>query len=88
MNSYDVCVIGSGPAGGVMAKELCESGAKVIMLEAGEEVRPAQFLSHKWPYELPYRGLRDEKQAFFTQRTSRQFAMRTATTSGWIASGF
>lgn len=27
---YDVCVIGSGAAGGVMAKELCEGGAKVI----------------------------------------------------------
>lgn len=48
-----------------MAKELCEGGAKVIMLEAGKEVDPSQFLSHKWPYELPYRGLRGEKQALF-----------------------
>jgi choline dehydrogenase-like flavoprotein len=65
--SFDVCVIGSGAAGGVVAKELCEGGAKVIMLEAGEEVPPSKFLSHKWPYELPYRGLRDEKQALFLQ---------------------
>lgn len=48
-----------------MAKELCERGAKVIMLEAGQTVGPSQFLSHKWPYELPYRGLRREKQAPF-----------------------
>lgn len=27
---YDVCVIGSGAAGGVMAKEVCEGGAKVM----------------------------------------------------------
>jgi choline dehydrogenase-like flavoprotein len=47
-----------------MAKELCEGGAKVIMLEAGQEVDPP-YLSHKWPYELPYRGLRGEKQAAF-----------------------
>jgi choline dehydrogenase-like flavoprotein len=40
----------------------------VIMLEAGWEVSPAQFLSHKWPYELPYRGLRGEKQAPFSPR--------------------
>jgi choline dehydrogenase-like flavoprotein len=65
MQVFDVCVIGSGAAGGVMAKELCEGGAKVIMLEGGREVPPSQFLSHKWPYELPYRGLRDEKQAPF-----------------------
>ncbi len=28
---------------------------------------PGQFLSHKWPYELPYRGLRNEKQTPFLQ---------------------
>jgi choline dehydrogenase-like flavoprotein len=65
MRIYDVCVIGSGAAGGVMAKELCEGGAEVIMLEAGEEVPPSRFLSHKWPYELPFRGLRGERQAPF-----------------------
>ena len=64
---FDVCILGSGAAGGVMAKELCEGGAKVIMLEAGSEVPPEKFLSHKWPYELPYRGFRDEKQAPFYQ---------------------
>ncbi len=62
---YDVCVIGSGPAGATMAKELCEGGAKVIMLEAGSRVEPKDFLSHYWPYELPHRGLRGEKQAPF-----------------------
>ena len=48
-----------------MAKELCEGGAKVIMLEAGSTVEPKDFLSHDWPYELPHRGLRGEKQALF-----------------------
>jgi choline dehydrogenase-like flavoprotein len=64
---FDVCILGSGAAGGVMAKELCEGGARVIMLEAGREVPPSEFLSHKWPYELPYRGFRDEKQKPFYQ---------------------
>jgi choline dehydrogenase-like flavoprotein len=65
MEAFDVCVVGSGAAGGVMAKELCEGGAQVILLEGGSRVAPSQFLSHKWPYELPYRGLRGEKQAPF-----------------------
>ena len=34
-NAFDVCVIGSGPAGGVLAKELAEAGAKVALVEAG-----------------------------------------------------
>ncbi len=65
--NFDVCIIGSGAAGGVMAKELCEGGAKVVMLEAGRGVPPSELLSHKWPYELPYRGFRGEKQAPFYQ---------------------
>ena len=63
--TYDVCVIGSGAAGGVMAKELCEGGAKVILLEAGEAVSPAKFRTHCWPYEMKFRGLRGEKQEPF-----------------------
>jgi len=69
---FDVCIIGSGAAGGVMAKELSEGGAKVVLLEGGKRVEPSQFLSHKWPYELPYRGLRDEKQALFYQGDVRE----------------
>jgi choline dehydrogenase-like flavoprotein len=65
--NFDVCIIGSGAAGGVMAKELCEGGAKVILLEAGRGVPLPELLSHKWPYELPFRGFRGEKQAPFYQ---------------------
>ena len=64
---YDVCVVGSGAAGGVMAKELSEGGAKVIQLEGGRQVLPNELLTHKWPYELPYRGFRSEKQDIYYQ---------------------
>ena len=63
--TYDVCVIGSGAAGGVMTKELCEAGAKVLLLEAGSEVAPHRFRSHCWPYDLQFRGFRSEKQQMF-----------------------
>ena len=35
--SYDAIVIGSGISGGWAAKELAESGLKVLMLERGEK---------------------------------------------------
>lgn len=62
MNSYDVCVIGSGPAGGVLAKELAESGAKVAVVEAGRVMAPEDFHYHAWPYQLPFHGLRAGEQ--------------------------
>jgi len=62
---FDVCVIGSGPAGGFMAKELTEAGAKVLLLEAGAEVPPAQFAGHRWPYDYPLRGTHAERQGKF-----------------------
>src|SRR4051794_21927458 len=54
-NIFDVCVIGSGPAGGVLSKELAESGAKVVLLEAGRLQTPKDFHFHSWPYDFPKR---------------------------------
>jgi choline dehydrogenase-like flavoprotein len=54
---YDAIVVGSGAAGGVAAKELTEGGLQVLLLEAGPQLNPAKdFLSHRWPYEMPFRG--------------------------------
>ena len=55
--TYDAIVVGSGAAGGVAAKELCEGGLQVLLLEAGPRLDPARdFLTHRWPYEMPFRG--------------------------------
>ncbi len=36
-NTYDAIIVGSGISGGWAAKELCEKGLKVLMLERGLE---------------------------------------------------
>lgn len=54
---YDVCVIGSGAAGGAAAKVLTEGGLQVVMLEAGPPLNPEKdYKEHVWPYELAHRG--------------------------------
>src|SRR5512146_234478 len=54
---YDVCIIGSGAAGGTAAKVLTEGGLNVVLLEAGPPIVPARdFKEHMWPYDLPHRG--------------------------------
>lgn len=60
---YDVCIIGSGAAGGFAAKELTAAGANTILLEAGRRGRPEDLYIHDWPYELPKRGFGLFKQA-------------------------
>ncbi len=57
-NYYDAIVIGSGISGGWAAKELCEKGLKVLMLERGrnfEHIKDYKYAAKK-PWEFEHRG--------------------------------
>jgi choline dehydrogenase-like flavoprotein len=50
---FDVCVIGSGPGGGIAAYALTKAGLKVALVEAGLQLRAGiDFGTHAWPDEV------------------------------------
>jgi choline dehydrogenase-like flavoprotein len=82
--SYDAIVVGSGANGGWAAKELCEAGMQVAVLEAGRQLDPStDFSEHTLPHELPLRGRQDPRNAAFARRPigRRNYACEETTVS-------
>ncbi len=48
----DVCIVGSGAGGAVLAKELGEAGLKVVVLEAGPRFNPSAYPTDKFDFEI------------------------------------
>lgn len=49
----DVCIIGSGAGGSVMAKELGEAGMNVVVLESGPRYNPhLDYAMHRNEWEI------------------------------------
>ncbi|QNA44441.1 GMC oxidoreductase [Lacibacter sediminis] len=63
-NTFDAIVIGSGISGGWAAKELCEKGLKVLMLERGAEHKHITDYktASKMPWEFDHRGKTTQQQ--------------------------
>ena len=54
--TYDVCIVGSGPGGGIATYALAKAGLKVALVEAGPRLRAGiDYGGHGWPYESPTR---------------------------------
>jgi len=70
---FDAIVVGSGMTGGWAAKELTELGLRTLVLEAGRPIVPEQdYVEHKPPWEVPFRGLGDRRTVAARQPVQRQ----------------
>ncbi|MCX2452445.1 GMC family oxidoreductase [Pedobacter sp. PLR] len=84
-NTYDAIVVGSGISGGWAAKELCEKGLKVLMLERGgpydhvKDYKTAQ----KNPWELEHRGRTTQEQKKNYPVIHRGWAAAEEVMDGW-----
>ena len=63
--SFDVIVVGSGMSGGWAAKEFCERGMKVLVIERGKKTeRSVDYVGeNKEPWDMPLRDRVDPKLA-------------------------
>lgn len=76
-NTYDAIIVGSGITGGWAAKELCEKGLKVLLLDRGRNVvHPDYPTATKAPWEFEHRLhlTEEDKKKNFVQ--SRHYSFR------------
>jgi choline dehydrogenase-like flavoprotein len=74
--AYDAIVVGSGISGGWAAKELCEQGLKVLMLERGNSLEHPNYPGTSLdPWAFPHRGrlTREEQRKYHIQ--ARHFSI-------------
>lgn len=85
MPEFDAIVIGSGITGGWAAKELCEKGLKVLVLDRGKVITPEKDFTTALipPWQIHLRGLPDrqvwetdypvQSQSYAFDETTRHF---------------
>jgi choline dehydrogenase-like flavoprotein len=84
--AFDAIVIGSGMSGGIAAKELCEKGLKVLLLERGNDVDPSSdFNDMVQPWEYKHNNLVPEDEVARDYAIQSQcYAFNETTKDFWV----
>ncbi len=85
-NTYDAIVVGSGISGGWAAKELCEKGLKVLMLERGEDIPHGKGYeqANRELWELPHRGGRTQEMIKAYPVLKRDYPLNERNLHYWV----
>jgi choline dehydrogenase-like flavoprotein len=83
---FDAIVIGSGMSGGIAAKELCERGLKVLVLERGRKLEHrTDYHDTAMPWELPNNNkIPEDEIAAHYPIQSQCYAVNEATKEFWV----
>ncbi len=75
--TYDAIVVGSGISGGWAAKELCEKGLRVLMLERGKPVQHPDYPTATTdPWNFAHRGRLTEEDKTIHHIQARHYSCR------------
>ena len=83
---FDAIVIGSGMSGGIAAKELCERGLKVLVIERGRMIKHGEdYMDTQMPWELPNNNkIPEDELARDYAIQSQCYAVNAATKQFWV----
>ena len=86
-DNFDAIVIGSGITGGWAAKELCEKGLKVLMLERGQDIEHIKGYAdaNKPAWEYPHRGSRTQQMIKDYPVLKRDYPLNERNLSYWAS---
>ena len=88
MTDFDAIVVGSGMSGGWSAKELCERGLKVLVLERGPEIKPERdYVDQLPPWEqknLDRISQEEIDKHYFKQYPGVAYAVKESNKHFWV----
>ena len=85
MADFDFIVVGSGMSGGWVAKELCERGFKVAVVERGREIKPEEdYTDFADPWDMEYLNRKSDKTLEEYPIQSEVYAFHNYTKQFWV----
>jgi len=81
---FDAIVVGSGMSGGMSAKELCERGLKVLVIERGRKITPEDYTDGLRPWEVPNAGMVPEEDLARHYKIQKDSFITAATQQYWV----
>ncbi|WP_233353561.1 GMC oxidoreductase [Hellea balneolensis] len=85
MADFDVIVVGSGMSGGWVAKEMCEKGFKVAVLERGKDIVPTEdYTDMVDPWDMEHLNLKSPDDRADYPIQSEVYAFHSYTKQFWV----